>query len=180
MPLDVDYGRKRPQFLFDRLIRFQQDLRDVAPDDPTVRPLAYVEDYPVIRRIGERDLYLGNVHAADPDQHDRSFEFVLSLTSEPQPATTHHNPLVDGVDAEWQRFERAVDTARSLYRRDEPLLVHCRGGISRSTAVLAATLAAEEHYSLREALSSVQRHRPVAMPNPPLHLLAVVYLAARA
>ena len=38
-----------------------------------VRPIGYVEDEPVIRRIGERNLYLGNKHAADSERHNQSF-----------------------------------------------------------------------------------------------------------
>ena len=151
----------------------------MVPDAPTFSPQAYVEDHAVIRRIGERDLYLGNVHAADPDRHDRSFDFVLSATHDPQPSTTHHHPIVDGPEIEWPRFEAAVDATRDLYRRDGSLLVHCTAGISRSTTLVATTLAAEERLSLQEALSEVNERRPFAQPHPHLHELAVVYLAAR-
>jgi atypical dual specificity phosphatase len=151
----------------------------VVPDEPPFRPHGYVEDVPVVRRIGARDLYLGNVHAADPDRHDRSFDFVLSATRDPQPLTTHHHPIVDGPEIEWPRFEAAVDTTRDLFRRDGSLLVHCTAGISRSTTLVATTLAAEEELSLSDALDAVTDVRPFAQPHPSLHELAVVYLAAR-
>ncbi|WP_439027114.1 protein-tyrosine phosphatase family protein [Haloarchaeobius sp. DT45] len=153
-------------------------------DTVLVRPKGYVEDYPVVCRIGDRDLYLGNELAADPQSHDRhccdrDFAFVLSATAEERPLTTHHRPLVDGPGTDWTRFERAADTVRRLYRKDGSLLVHCRAGISRSSTLLAIALAAEDGRSFREALGLVQAVRPAAMPHPALHERAVVYLAEK-
>lgn len=154
---------------------------DAATDDsgPLVRPKGYVADVPVVRRVRDRDLYLGNELAADPDNQDRTFEYVLSVTAARQPLTTHHRPLTDGPGNEWAAFEAAVDTARTLHRRDGSVLVNCKAGISRSTTVIAATLATEEDRSFRDALAIVQDVRPYAMPSPALHELAVVYLPAR-
>lgn len=150
-----------------------------------VRPLGYVEDAPVVRRVGDRDLYLGNAHAADPDRYDPEgdtvpdFEHVLTVARDAGPLTTHHRPLVDGSDCDWATFERAVDAARRLYREPGPLLIHCRAGISRSSAVVATTLAAEADRPFADALAVVQEARPYAVPHPRLHELGVVYLAAR-
>ncbi|WP_309221805.1 dual specificity protein phosphatase [Halorussus sp. MSC15.2] len=143
-----------------------------------VRPKGYVEDGPVVRRIGGRNLYLGNTFAAHPEGHDRSFEFVLSATDEECPLTTHHRPLIDGRGNDWSAFAAAVDTARTLYRRDGSVLIHCKAGISRSSTLIATTLAAEENRPFRDALGIVQEARPAAMPNPALHEAAIVYLAA--
>ncbi len=143
------------------------------------RPVGYVEDWAVIRRLDDRDLYLGNQFAAHPDYHDRSFEYVLSASTQDHPLTTHHRPLIDGKGNEWSTFETAVDTARRLYRQDGSLLVHCKAGISRSSTLLATTLAVEENRTFHDALSIVQDARPHAMPNPALHQLAVIYLAAK-
>ncbi|WP_233553994.1 dual specificity protein phosphatase family protein [Halococcus sp. IIIV-5B] len=148
-------------------------------DGPQRRPFGFVEDHPVIRRIGEHDLFLGNRLAVDPARHDRAFEFVLTLASDTEPLTTHHRPLVDGPGNDWSAFESTVDTARWLFRRDGSLLVHCTAGISRSSTVLAATLAAEERTSLAEAFDVVLDARPSAVSHPALRELAVVYLAAR-
>lgn len=153
-------------------------------DEPTrgsrslVRPFGYVENRPIIRRIGARNLYLGNKFAAVPDHHDRTFEFVLSLTEQRYPLTTHHRPLIDGTGNEWNVFAETVDTARSLYRQDGSVLIHCTAGISRSSTVLATMLAVVEGIDLRDALTVVQDARPHAVPNPALHELAVIYLAA--
>ncbi|MFC6964962.1 dual specificity protein phosphatase family protein [Halocatena marina] len=147
--------------------------------DWIVRPLHHIEDEPIIRPIGERDLYLGNWRAADSAYHDRTFDHVLSATSSTPPMTTHHCPLTDGPDNEWRAFERAVDTARQLYRRDGSLLIHCTAGISRSSTLIATTIAAEEDRQLHDALSIVKQVRPMANPNPALHEWAVIYLATQ-
>jgi len=152
--------------------------RTDGDEDVLVWPLGHTEQRAVVRPIGERDLFLGNNFAASPEHHDRQFEFVLSATHEPQPLTTHHRPLDDGPDNDWTTFTSAVDTARTLFRRDGAVLVHCKAGISRSTTLVATTLAAEEGRSLRAALDIVHETRPRAMPNPALHEQAVLYLAA--
>lgn len=144
-----------------------------------IQPLHHIDDEPVIRRIGERDLYLGNWRAADSTYHDQTFDYVLSLTSSTPPLTTHHCPLTDGPDNEWRAFEQAVDTARRLYRRDGSLLIHCTAGISRSSTLIATTIAAEEDRPFLDALSIVKQARPTATPNPALHEWAVIYLAAQ-
>lgn len=143
-----------------------------------VRQYGHVEDEPVARRVGDRELFLGNGRAAHPGDHAERFEYVLSATRDPGPLTTHHHPLVDGPDADYGEFAAAVDAARRLHRRDGPLLVHCEAGISRSSALVATTLAAEEGLPLRDALDAAQDARPQAVPHPALHELAVVYLAA--
>ncbi|WP_458210023.1 protein-tyrosine phosphatase family protein [Haladaptatus sp. NG-SE-30] len=146
---------------------------------PPVRPVGYVEDRPVVRRIGDRELYLGNLLAAEGTQHSHQFEYVLSATHDEQPLTTHHRPLIDGPDNDWASFERAVDTARTLYRTERPTLIHCKAGISRSSTLIATRLSVEEDRSFIDALALVQEARPHAVPHPALHELAVVYLAAR-
>jgi protein-tyrosine phosphatase len=153
--------------------------RDKDPSEPLVRPFGYVANTPVIRRIGDRELYLGNGLAADDAYHDREFRYVLSATDDEQPLTTHHHPLDDGPDNDWPAFEKAVDTARMLYRWDGPVLIHCNAGISRSSTLVAATLAAEEKREFSDALGIVHEARPHALPHPALHELAVVYLAAQ-
>jgi Dual specificity phosphatase, catalytic domain. len=152
-----------------------------------VRPRGHVEERPVVRPIGDQALYLGNRLAADPDSLARAdsppdgetFEFVLTVSQDSQPLTTHHRPLADGPGNSWPRFEAAVDTARRLYRRDGSLLCHCKAGISRSTTVVATTIAAEESRPFRAALDTVQEARPHAIPHPALHEQAVLYLAAQ-
>ncbi|WP_058992976.1 dual specificity protein phosphatase family protein [Haloarcula sp. CBA1127] len=149
-----------------------------SPTDHAVRPVGFVSDEPVVRQIGNRALYLGNKHAARPEAHDRSFEHVLSATSEAYPLTTAHHPLIDGAGNEWTAFEAAVDTARRFVRADSPALIHCKAGVSRSATLIATAIAAEENRPLSDALAAVRAARPIATPNPALYKLAVIYLAA--
>lgn len=151
----------------------------MTESSPLVRPLGYVDAVPVVRRVGSRPLFLGNVHAADGSRHDRTFDFVLSATREAHPLTTHHRPLVDGEGTDWEGFERAVETTRGLLRRDGSVLVHCKSGISRSSTLVATALAAEADRSFRDGLAAVHEARPLAMPHPALHELAAIYLASR-
>jgi atypical dual specificity phosphatase len=147
-------------------------------EEPIVRPFGYVSDEPIVRRIGDRELFLGNWFAAAPERHDHAFEHVLSVTSEKRPLTTHHHPLDDGPGNDWSAFAAAVDTARALHRRDGSVLIHCKAGISRSSVLVATTLAAEEGRRLDEAFAIVHDARPHAVVHPALHESAVVYLAA--
>lgn len=155
------------------------DPPEAEPSIRFLRPFGYVEADPVVRRVDDRELFVGNAAAADPTAHDRSFGFVLSVSAESHPSTTHHRPLVDGPGNDWTAFEAAVDTARELLGRDGSLLVHCRAGVSRSSTVVATALAAEERRTFQTALALVQRARPAAVPHPALRELAAVYLAAR-
>ncbi|ELZ24336.1 Dual specificity protein phosphatase [Halosimplex carlsbadense 2-9-1] len=148
--------------------------------EAVVRPFGYEHDRPIARRVGERDLFVGNAAAAASPPGDPSVEWVLSLTAEPRPATTHHRPLVDGPDNEWTAFEAAADAAcRLLGESAGALLIHCSHGVSRSAAVAAVAVAVAEGRSLRSALSDVQSARPPAQPHPALHEQAVCYLAKR-
>lgn len=144
-----------------------------------VRPIGYVEDDPIVRRIGEQKLYVGNKHAADSGQYDQSFRYVVSVSTNEYPLTTHHHPLGDGAGNDWTVFERAVDTARRLYRQEGSILINCTAGVPRSSTVIPTVLAADESKSLCESLLAVLQARPTTTPHPALHELAVVYLTAR-
>jgi hypothetical protein len=145
-------------------------------DDVAVRPFGYAAPDPVVRRIGDRTLFLGNAVAGE--RPPREFDAVVTLTDEPVAATTHHRPLVDGPGNEWAAFADAVDTVRDR-RGSGPVLVHCRAGVSRSATVLATAIAAGEGCGFHEAFAEVAEHRRTAVGHPALCRLAVVYLAAR-
>lgn len=157
-----------------------RSFRGDGEENVLVRPFGFVPDRAIIRRIGERSVYIGNLHAADPTYHDETFEHVLSATTDSCPLTTRHHPLVDGHDVDWRSFAAAVDDARDIIRCDRPALVHCRAGISRSAAILTAALAVEDDLDVRDALGRIQQARPLAMPHPALFENAVIYHAAHA
>lgn len=153
--------------------------RDSTHPSLFVRPFGYVAPTAVVRRLGDRHLFLGNALAAHPEVCDRAFDSVLSLTRDPRPLTTHHRPLTDDDTNDWRTFADAVDTARRLYRRDGSVLIHCEAGVSRSSAVTAAALAVEDGHRFVDALHLLQDARPHAVPRPALHEQGVVYVAAR-
>lgn len=146
------------------------DTRIVA-----VRPFGWTESDPVVRRVRD-GLAIGNEHAAS--EPTDAFDAVVSLTADPRPATTHHHPLVDGPEATYARFAAAVETVRDRLATGDRVLVHCRAGVSRSSAVTATALAFAENRPFRDALADVQTARPVAVPHPRLHELGVISLAA--
>lgn len=156
-------------------------IEEPLGDEQTVyvRPKGYGEDVPVARRIDERELFLGNALAAASENCCRKFDYVHSVCTRAFSSTTHHHPLDDGPDNSWERFESAVDTARRLHRSEGSVLIYCKLGISRSSAVAATVIAAEENLRFHDALATVQDARPHAVPNPSLHELAVIYLASR-
>jgi hypothetical protein len=119
-------------------------------------------------RIGDRQVWLGNGGAAEPNhlselgvEPDR----VVSLTRHQTGATTDHYPLTDAVINNQSVFAKAVETTRRCYRQGTVVLVHCAAGISRSATVVATTLAAEEDYSLTRAIDTVEQYRRRADPT---------------
>jgi atypical dual specificity phosphatase len=145
---------------------------------PSVRPFGWVADAPVVRRLGDRDCFLGNAPAVASPECICNFDHVLSLTRASQPATTHHRPLTDDANNNWGRFAAAVDAARRLLARDGAVLIHCEAGVSRSSAVAAAALAAREDRQFVDALHEIQDYRVHAIPHPALHALGVQYVGA--
>jgi atypical dual specificity phosphatase len=152
--------------------------RSTDPDCQFLRPIGFVEDEPVLAALDYRGLHLGNRHAADPGCHDRRFDAVVSVSADAFPLTTHHHPLTDGEGNDWAAFAAAVDAVRRLSRTAD-VLVNCKAGVSRSTAVLATAVAAERGGSFRDGLRTVEAARPEAVPHPALVELGAVYLAAR-
>ncbi|RNJ26050.1 protein-tyrosine phosphatase family protein [Halosegnis longus] len=136
------------------------------------RPLGYAADGRECRRLTET-LFLGNRAAPD-----HSFDAVVSLTADPTAATTHHHPLVDGPGNDYADFAAAVETTHRLTHERDSVLVHCRAGVSRSTAVAATVIATRENRGFHEAFGLVAARRRVAVAHPALCLLGVCYLAA--
>jgi protein-tyrosine phosphatase len=132
--------------------------------------------HPVVcEQIGQRELYLGSARAA-AEGVERDFEHVVTVSSYEQPLTTAFFPLVDGPEVEYPAFKRAVEVTRRHYRRGESTLVQCEVGISRSAAIVATVLAAEEGTTFDEGLAEVKRYRSRASPRAPLRECAERYL----
>lgn len=133
------------------------------------------ENYRVIH-VSE-NLYLGDrFDAEDRDAlRDRSIDHVVSLNHDPFPCTDTHHPLSDGANPQ-SEFDRAVDIVREQYGEADGVLVHCAAGVSRSVAVVASVLAAEEGLSFREALEAIEEEKPNVSPAPELREQAANYL----
>lgn len=133
---------------------------------------------PVVVQVGDRDLYLGDRAAADPACHDHTFGTVVSLTLNRRPLTTHHHPLHDGPATGFEAFTAAVDETRDALDdgSDEPVLVHCAAGVSRSATVIITAVATEECRSFDDVLAELEQHRTRADPHPALRALAREYL----
>jgi len=83
-----------------------------------------------------------------------------------------------GGDHSYEFFEHTVDCVREQVRAGQTTLVHCHLGISRSSAVCAATIAAERDISFSEALETVKDAHPSADPNEDLRSHGSAYQSA--
>jgi protein-tyrosine phosphatase len=155
----------------------QRTIRTVPSDtDP-----ATGHPHAVAVRIGDRNIWLANRGGAQPEHLDAmelSPEHVVTVNRQPTGATTDHHPLRDGYVNDQAEFTAAVETLRQRFRESGEVLVHCAAGISRSTTVLATTLAVEENVSFRDAVEEVQTYRERARPHPKLQVSALSYLVA--
>jgi len=62
-------------------------------------------------------------------------------------------------------FGEATEFIHSWVSREQPVLVHCRAGVSRSASVVIAYLIAFHGYSLHDAFFLVRSRRSVVTPN---------------
>ena len=133
--------------------------------------------HPVVcEQIGQRPLYIGSARAAANGVIDEEFSHVITVSSYSQPRTTEFVPLTDDPEIEYSQFRKAVEVTRQHYRKEEPLLVQCEVGVSRSAAVIDTFLAAEESQSFEEALTEIKEYRGRASPRRPLRDCAERYL----
>jgi atypical dual specificity phosphatase len=151
-------------------------IRTVPRDaDPDSFPSA------IAARIGDRALWIANGRAIDPDNLETlglNPMYVVSVNLTPTNATTDHYALKDGFLNDQEVFTRAVDTTRKRLRDDGTVIVNCAAGISRSSAVIATALAAEENMTFDDAVDEIRETREYARPHSKLQLNATVYLAA--
>jgi len=62
-------------------------------------------------------------------------------------------------------FPEATEFIHSRVSRDQPVLVHCRAGVSRSASVVMAYLMTYQGYSLHDAFFLVRSRRSCVSPN---------------
>jgi len=141
--------------------------------DPDLAPKA------VAARVGDRDLWIGNVGAIKPRllaEMDLDPEYVVSVNGTATAVTTDHYPLEDEHINDHQQFSNAVTTTRNRIRSEGTVLVNCSVGVSRSATVIATAVAAEDRLSFDAAVAEIRETRPRARPHPKLKLNAFAYL----
>jgi len=62
-------------------------------------------------------------------------------------------------------FPEATEFIHSWVSREQPVLVHCRAGVSRSASVVIAYLLEYQGYTLHDAFFLVRSHRSIITPN---------------
>lgn len=145
--------------------------------DPDLSPKA------IAARVGDRELWIGNVGAIKPRllaEMELDPEYVVSVNGTSTAVTTDHYPLQDGSVNEHQQFVNAVSATRTHIRDAGTVLVNCSVGVSRSAAVISTAIAAEEGLSFDAAVAAIKETRPQARPHPKLQLNAYAYLAIEA
>merc|ERR1712217_746207 len=122
------------------------------------------------------NLYLGGVAAASDTQQlvQQGIRAVICCVRELEFPTSEFNKEVEyfRVDVEDISrepielfFPEATEFVHSWLSREQPVLVHCRAGVSRSASVVIAYLIEYLGYSLHAAFFLVRSHRAVVTPN---------------
>lgn len=122
------------------------------------------------------NLYLGGVQAvADPESVvEQGIRAVCCCCRELEfPSDDWYKDLeycrVDVEDMSSEPielyFNEATEFIHSWVSREQPVLVHCRAGVSRSATVVIAYLIAYQGYNLHDAFFLVRTHRSIITPN---------------
>lgn len=113
-------------------------------------------------------LLLGNKMAAsDTDLLHRKGVVAVCAVGARQvfPGSGHHVSIEDdGAESMLPHFEAACNFIHE-HRQRGTVLVHCKGGISRSPAMVIAYLMKHEHLSLTDAMEVCSLARPAARPR---------------
>jgi protein-tyrosine phosphatase len=128
------------------------------------------------------NLFIGSIENVEKTQplREHGITTTISLThadySEKVPVGMDmlRHPMVDGPQADFDTFARAVRDAVTALRDGDRVLVCCSAGASRSPAVAATALAVVSDLDLNDAFQQVSSRRPVVDPHE-----ALVQYAAR-
>ncbi len=128
-----------------------------------------------MREIIPKQLWLG--HALDARDlrriHDLGIRAIVDLAMEEPVAQLSRDlnycrfPLSDGAGNSVQILKLAIQTTSSFVSNEVPTLVACSAGMSRSPAILAASLAVWKGVTPEECLAEVIHGQPHDI-SPPL------------
>lgn len=139
------------------------------------------------------NLYIGDCQDCEEQQlKENDIKTVVNVSAyQPETAVMMNwrylqIPLHDNDNVEQPAFDYATniveDVVGRAWRWEEPALVHCGAGQSRSAAVLAAAVAQYlrkthlQGYTFEDGLQLVQEARPSANPQPALRKRGERYL----
>ena len=105
--------------------------------------------------VGGRALAFGRDHYEPPFPHLVKYKIVDVDDTE----------KASDAEALFQAFQGATDFIQTALDDHKNILVHCMGGISRSSSMICAYLIFRYEMSVTEAVKLVRSARPVATPN---------------
>ncbi len=120
-------------------------------------------------------VYIGDQRDAEELSGVTDGAIVITLAEPEIDTTTKYHPLTDGQNTQ-DEFDRSVDTVVESLSEDQPIVVHCRMGRSRSPTVLATAFAERFDESFDEAIGRVHDTGRFINPHPKLISHAREYL----
>ena len=117
-------------------------------------------------------LYLGTIEdACDSDELSRlNIKNIVSIGPLPKESDTIKNLYINiddhGDEPIANYFDEICEFLDKVKDKDEKVLVHCRGGVSRSaTAVIAYHMKTSQNHKLDDAVDFVRSKRSIINPN---------------
>mmetsp|Transcript_9394 Transcript_9394/g.27923 ORF Transcript_9394/g.27923 Transcript_9394/m.27923 type:complete len:358 (+) Transcript_9394:125-1198(+) len=172
------------------LVQHQPPIPAEAVDVPRPKPVARLgvldedaRNHKIYKPISLNDcdniipnLFLGGMKAVeDHTALDQSgIRAICCCTREFEMPSSEFSPQVEyyRVDVEdisrepiEMFFAEATEFIHSWISREQPVLVHCRAGVSRSASIVIAYLMTYQGYSLHDAFFLVRSHRSIITPN---------------
>lgn len=178
---DLEFGRECSPDSEDRSLDFSR-AEDEAP--PAERPLLVEErEVAAYKPISLTNcdliipcLYLGGIDAAVDTARlvDQGIRAVVCCCREVEFPSKDENANLEyyRVDVEDMSrepielfFEEATEFISQFISREQPVLVHCRAGVSRSASIILAYLIRYHNYNLHDAFFLTRSHRRQISPN---------------
>jgi protein-tyrosine phosphatase len=121
-----------------------------------------------VRTIIPNALWLGNALDADnlTGMLDAGVRAIVCLAAEELPPRITRDliycryPVLDGAGNSPETLRAAIDSVVSLTKSGIPVFVHCGAGMSRSPAIVAASLATIRRTSPDDELLALLRNHP--------------------